>query len=301
MNSIVNTLRGALSYLFLGLNTIFWAVIIVPLSVLKLLMPAGALRDTLDRFLNACALNWCGGNNAWVALTQRVQWDVQGTDGLDERGWYLVTSNHQSWTDIVVLQKIFHRKIPFLKFFLKQQLIYVPVIGLAWWGLDFPFMRRHSKEFLAKHPEQRGKDTAATKAACAKFSRIPTSVMNFVEGTRFTAAKHARQVSDGGSELVHLLKPKATGMALAIEALGEKFSSLLSVSIVYPEGVPSFWGYWSGQMRRVIVRVHRIEIPARFMQGDYEGDAALRRDFQLWLNDLWAAKDRELAALKAVA
>ncbi len=67
---------------------------------------------------------------------------MQGVDSLHQRGWYLVSSNHQSWVDILVLQRIFHGRIPFLKFFLKQELIWVPVIGLAWWALDFPFMKR---------------------------------------------------------------------------------------------------------------------------------------------------------------
>ena len=108
---------------------------------------------------------------------------MQGVDGLHARGWYLVSSNHQSWVDILVLQRVFHGRIPFLKFFLKRELIWVPVIGLAWWALDFPFMQRGGG-----HGARRG-DLEATREACEKFKRIPTSVINFVEGTRFTPAK----------------------------------------------------------------------------------------------------------------
>ena len=136
--------------------------------------------------MTALAEGWIGTNNAMFRLMGSLPLDTRGLEGLSTREWYLVVSNHRSWVDILVLQAVFNRRIPFLKFFLKQQLIWVPFLGLAWWALDFPFMRRHSPEYLEKHPEQRGKDLDVTRRACEKFRLIPTSVMNFVEGTRFT-------------------------------------------------------------------------------------------------------------------
>jgi 1-acyl-sn-glycerol-3-phosphate acyltransferase len=154
------------------------------------------------------------------------------------RGWYLVNCNHQSWADILVLQHLLTRRIPLLKFFLKQQLVWVPVMGLAWWALDFPFMRRHSDDVLKAHPELRAKDQESTRLACEKFALIPTSVMNFCEGTRFTLAKHQRQQSP----YRHLLRPKAGGIALALNVMGDKFRAILDVTIVYPDGAPEFLG-----------------------------------------------------------
>src|SRR5579863_10046354 len=107
------------------------------------------------------------------ALVTRTRWVVDGLQGLNRGGWYLVLSNHQSWVDIPVLQRTFNRRIPFLKFFLKQQLKWVPVLGLAWWALDFPFMQRYSKETLEQHPELRGKDKEATRIACERFRDLP--------------------------------------------------------------------------------------------------------------------------------
>jgi 1-acyl-sn-glycerol-3-phosphate acyltransferase len=130
---------------------------------------------------------------------------------LEAKGHYLVLSNHQSWVDILILQKVFNRRIPFMRFFLKQQLIWVPMLGLAWWALDFPFMQRHTKSQLQKRPELAGQDIAATRKACEKFLGKPVSIMIFPEGTRFTPAKHAQQQSP----FQHLLKPKSGGMAYA--------------------------------------------------------------------------------------
>ena len=189
-----------------------------------------------------------------------------------------------------MLQHLLNRRIPLLKFFLKQQLIWVPVMGVAWWALDFPFMRRHSEEFLRKHPEMRGKDQETTRKACEKFALIPTSVMNFLEGTRFTQAKHRRQESP----YVHLLKPKAGGMALALNAMGDRFQAILDVTVVYPDGTPTFWHFLQGKMHRVVVRGRLLPIPPDLIDADYTGDAAVRAAFQSWVQQL-CAKDAQIS------
>ena len=294
LNSLPSPLVALIAALLLVLNVLFWVPILLFFAILKLILPFKAMRLLIDPILLRIAEAWIAGNSGWMGLTQRTQWDVQGIDGLDYRSWYLVNCNHQSWVDILVLQHLFNRRIPLLKFFLKQQLIWVPIMGLAWWALEFPFMRRHSEEFLKKHPEMRGKDQATTRKACEKFALIPTSVMNFLEGTRFTRAKHARQQSP----YKHLLKPKAGGIALALNAMGDKFQAILDVTIVYPDGTPTFTQFLSGKLRRVVVRVRRLPVPQDLAQGDYAGDAAVREAYQQWVHQLWLDKDAQIEALK---
>ena len=290
-------LRGALACLLLALNTLFWCMPLFALALLKLVLPFAPVRRRIDPLLNAIAGAWIACNGAWMNLTQRTAWDVQGVQGLRYADWYLVNCNHRSWVDIFVLQRVLNRRIPLLKFFLKHQLIWVPVIGLAWWALDFPFMRRHSKAALRQRPELREQDRETTRRACEKFALVPTSVMNFAEGTRFTEAKHRLQASP----YRHLLKPKAGELALALNAIGEKFHSLLDVTIVYPDGTPTFWRFACGLVPRVVVRVHPREIPAAFSGGDYAADAAFRAAFHRWLAGQWEEKDREIEALLAPA
>jgi 1-acyl-sn-glycerol-3-phosphate acyltransferase len=184
-----------------------------------------------------------------------------------------------------------------MKFFLKQELIWVPVMGIAWWALDFPFLRRHNAEYLKKHPEQRRKDFETTKLACKKFATMPTSVMNFLEGTRFTKVKHDRQESP----YQYLLRPKAGGIALALSVLGDKFNSLLNITIVYPDGIPTFWEFLCGKLQRVTVRVRSIEIPQHLLHGDYEGDENFRAAFQQWVQQLWQEKDWQIELLRKEA
>ncbi len=284
---------GSIASVLMVLNALFWVPILLILAVIKLLLPFEAAQSAMAPLLLWIAESWISCNSAWMALTQRTQWDVSGIQALDPDSWYMVNCNHQSWVDILVLQHLLNHRIPLLKFFLKQQLIWVPVMGLAWWALDFPFMRRHSEEYLKMHPEMRGKDQETTRRACEKFALMPTSVMNFLEGTRFTAAKHARQQSP----YIHLLKPKAGGMALALNAMGDKFRAILDITIVYPDGTPSFWHFLQGRMRRVVVRARLLPIPPHLIGADYGGDAKVRAQFQAWVQQLWSEKDTLITEL----
>ena len=275
------------------LNALFWVPILLVVALLKLALPVKAIRLRIDPVLLAIAEAWISCNSGWMALTQRTHWDVQGIEQLNTRSWYLVNCNHQSWVDILVLQHLLNRRIPLLKFFLKHELIWVPVMGLAWWALEFPFMRRHSEDYLKQHPEMRGKDQETTRKACEKYALVPTSVMNFLEGTRFTVAKHQRQ----HSPYRHLLKPKAGGIAMALNAMGDKFQAILDVTIVYPDGPPTFWHFLQGKVRHIVVRVRSLPVPQHLAHGDYAGDPAMREAFQLWVHQLWREKDAQISTL----
>ncbi|MDP1735598.1 MAG: acyltransferase [Sulfuritalea sp.] len=293
LNFLPAPLIGLIASLLLALNALFWVPILLLFAIVKLILPFKTVRLWIDPVLVAIAEIWIACNSGWMALTQRTTWDVEGIAGLDPHNWYLVNSNHQTWADIFVLQHLFNRRIPLLKFFIKDQLKWVPVMGLAWWALDFPFMRRHSEEYLKLHPEMRGKDQAATRRACEKFALIPTSVMNFLEGTRFTRAKHQRQQSP----YRHLLKPKAGGIALALNAMGDRFQAILDVTIVYPDGAPNFWEFLCGKLKRVTVRVQILPVPEHLMHSDYAGDAEVRAAFQRWVQQLWQDKDEQISRL----
>lgn len=286
-------LRGTLALILLVLNTLFWCTFLFAFALVKLVLPFAAVRRRIDPILNGIATAWIEGNAGWMSLTQRTQWDVQGVENLRYEGWYMVNCNHQSWVDIFVLQNVLNRRIPMLKFFLKQQLIYVPVIGLAWWALDFPFMKRHGKAALRRNPDLRHEDKETTRRACEKFALVPTSVMNFAEGTRFTPDKHRQQASP----YAHLLKPKAGALALALNAMGGKFRSFIDATIVYPEGAPTFWEFLCGKVPRIVVRMRELPIPAEFCEGDYSENPAFRARFQQWLGEVWEAKDREIEEL----
>jgi 1-acyl-sn-glycerol-3-phosphate acyltransferase len=285
--------RGSLALVLIVANTLVWCGLLFVFSVVKLAVPVRGVRKRVDPLLNAIATAWIACNGGILRLTQHRQWDVAGNEHLSPGDWYMVVCNHQSWADILVLQKVLSRRVPLLKFFLKQQLIYVPVIGLAWWALDFPFLRRHTKSMLARHPELRQQDRDAARLACERFRLVPTSVMSFPEGTRFTPAKRETQ----SAPYRHLLRPKAGALAMSLGAMGDRFRSMLDVTIVYPGGAPTFWQFLCGRGDKVVVRVNQVPIPEGFCTGDYEADKDFRRRFHGWLEDLWRAKDSQIERL----
>lgn len=291
----MNWLRIAFGALLLATNTTLHVPPLLLAALLKAAVPVRGFRRACDRLLMAIAASWICVNTIMIRWFTRTRFVVDVDADLQPQGHYLVLANHQTWVDIPVLQAALNRRVPLLRFFLKSQLFWVPLLGIAWWALDFPFMKRYSREQLAKRPELAGRDVAVTRRACAKFMHIPVAVMNFVEGTRFTREKHANQASP----FTHLLKPKAGGIAFVLDAMGQALHSILDVTIVYPGGRPTMFDLFADRVREVHVKIRERPIPADLLGGDYQNDPAFRERVQSWLNEVWTEKDRAIAALLA--
>ena len=293
MSLLPPVLRGVISLTLFVANLVFWIIPFYAIAIVKL-VPGRRWRDRCLAGLERIAALWIDGNDR-IAGLHNLEFDVRGVDGLRMDDWYLVSSNHQSWADVFALQHALNRRIPFLRFFLKRQLIWVPLLGLAWWAMELPFVERHSKEALARNPELRKRDIARTYKACETCRGRPTSIMNFLEGTRFTPAKHAAQ----GSPYRYLLEPKAGGVAFAMSAVGDVLQNFLDVTIVYSPRGASFWDLMCGRVSRIVVDVRQCPIPAELFAGDYANSAADRARFKDWVTELWRAKDERIARLSA--
>lgn len=297
MRSLTGALRAALAFLLVALNTAVHVPVLLLLSLVKLVLRLRAIQVGLTRVLMAIAASWIAVNSALMRVLTPTRFVFEGLEQLRPEGWYLVICNHQSWVDIPVLQMALNRRIPMLKFFLKKELMWVPVMGLAWWALDFPFMRRHSRAEIERDPSLRGKDIEATRRACAKFRYTPVSVMNFVEGSRFTPGKHARS----GSPHRHLLPPRAGGVAFVLQTMGDALQALVDVTLVYPGGAPTLFELLAGRVPEVRLQLRVRDLPAEFVGRDYQEDADFRERFQSWLNRLWQEKDADIAALSGLS
>lgn len=285
-------LKGSVSFILIVANTLICFVPVMVLAVVKCILPFASARAALNVVLDNIATFWIGVNNINQRYLGRSAILVSGTHDFALDDWYMVTANHQSWVDILVLQRLFNRRIPFIKFFLKRELIWVPFIGLTWWALEFPFMKRYSSALLKKRPELKGKDIEVTKKACDKFQYSPVSIMNFLEGTRFTPEKHDQQ----SSQYKHLLMPKAGGLSFALNAMDGKLHQLIDVTIVYPEGAPKFFDYLCGEVSDIKVHIRVMPIDHSLL-GDYQNDAEYRAYFQQWVNKLWQQKDQQFECL----
>jgi 1-acyl-sn-glycerol-3-phosphate acyltransferase len=280
-------LKGCLVFFLLALNVIFASAQLFPMTLIKIIVPLMWWRRVTDRILNRIASNWVAFNSRIIFSFYPIEWKIKGIEKLKINDWYLLISNHQSWVDILVLQKVMHGKIPFIKFFLKKELIWVPIMGLAWWALDFPFMKRYKREEIEKNPRLKGVDLEITRKACEKFKTVYVTVMTFPEGTRFTKEKHDRQKSP----YMHLLKPKAGGLSFTISAMGERFHRLLNITIVYPDGVKTMWQFLCGMVEKIDVFVESLPIPEKFINADPD-NAKIKKEFNDWLNNMWVKKDK---------
>ncbi|CZI47429.1 acyltransferase [Legionella pneumophila] len=276
---IVSTTLCFIPILFVGLLKLF---------------PNKNWQSLCTRCVDKIATFWCGINNFYVAKAQKIHWEISGLNNLTPKDWYLVVANHQSWLDIVILQRLFNRKIPVLKFFIKDQLKWIPLLGFSWWAMGCPFMKRYSKEYLAKNPHKQGKDIISTRKAIETFKRTPASIMNFVEGTRFTKVKKEQQQSPYN----YLLKPKAGGISFIINSMGQQIKSLIDVTIVYAEKNHSLWDFLCKRVKKVKIIIRQLPIPAQFTSANLINDFQAQNAFKEWLNEQWAIKDNLIASLQ---
>ena len=286
MKFIFENTIGIMSITFLVLNTFILSCLLIPLGIIKFFLPITALKVLFTKFIIKVGELWIFTNKIWVKALHNPKWQIIGKENIKSDGWTIATSNHQSFADIFLLQDITNRKMPMLKFFMKYVLIYVPVIGLSWWALDMPFLKRYTKKQLDNNPELRGKDVREMKRALKHYALYPVTVFSFAEGTRFTIKKNLHQKSP----FKNLLKPKEGGLATALSLVNE-IDSLIDFTIKFDTKKRSFWDYLCGRMNSVKVIIREIKIPAKFLNIDLLENKILRSEFKDWLHDIWNEKD----------
>ncbi|MFW2174725.1 acyltransferase [Acinetobacter guillouiae] len=274
-------------------STFFHGPPVLALGLTKLFKKSKKVDETNINITNS----WLSVNN-WLIdhVLPETQWDITVDENLDlnMQGRYLMTCNHQSWVDTTVNQYFGLTRMPLTRFFTKWELIFIPFVGQAFKILGFPMMKRHTKEQIAKNPELKTRDMEEARKACEQLLSQPFTLLNYLEGTRFTPEKHAQQQSP----FTNLLKPKAGGLALALSILGDKIDALVDMTIVYPDSAPGYGEFWLGEVPRIAVNMRKIEIPEWVLGGNYEDNAEYRERFQNWVDDLWTEKDQLISTIK---
>lgn len=286
-------MQGVAALLLISLSTIVLSLVMGVLAAFKRILPPGRAANLINRGLSFVGELWASVNHGVLRSFRGMKWDIQLPQNLDHDGRYLVVCNHQSWVDILAMQYALNWRVPFLRFMLKRELIWVPFLGLAWWALDFPFLRRYTRQELLDKPELRDKDLENAAQACEKLKHIPVCMMSFPEGTRFSEAKRAEQ----NSPYRHLLKPRYGGIGQVLYSFGDALGTAIDITIFYPDGAPTFWQLISGQVRAVSLHAHLRPIDPALRGVDFRQDAALQRELKHWLDIIWAEKDRRLEAL----
>jgi 1-acyl-sn-glycerol-3-phosphate acyltransferase len=283
----------------LAVNTIVLCLVLFLCAVAKLLAVTDSARRRVRRFLARLPVAWIAINNGLFRLMRITEWDIEIPTGLDRKGCYVVISNHQSWADVLILQRSFNRRLPFFRFFLKDSLIWLPFLGAAWWALDMPFMKRYSRAEIEARPELKGRDLENARAACEKFSGMPVAMMNFPEGTRFSRDKRDAQ----SGPYRNLLAPRIGGIGQVLYALADELDALVDVTIGFPgrgdTPAPTLWEFVSGQVARVAVRARLVPIPDGLRGRNFRTDPAFRAELERWISGLWREKDALIPQLES--
>ncbi|MGS2743907.1 acetyltransferase [Halomonas sp. LS-001] len=280
-------MKGIISLLLLSINSLVWGGPLIVLALLKLLAPTPKIRLMIMKSLNFVMMHWLDFNLWWMRRLLKTPLSMQLPDGLGEDKWWLVISNHRSWTDIFVLFLALHRRISIPRFFIKKALLWIPIVGLAFWAQDYPVMRRYSRQQLAKNPKLADIDRRATQQMCERAKDYPISIVIYAEGTRFTPLKRESQESP----YRHLLRPKSGGIAQVLSLMGDQLSGILDVTIKYENPVPTFWGFLCGEEAPIKLTVRRLEVPKWMLDTQYHAQPQDKERFHQWINALWQEKD----------
>jgi 1-acyl-sn-glycerol-3-phosphate acyltransferase len=290
MINVINVIRSIIIFIILLVGTIITASLICIIMPIQWLLPKKYYL-TLLKSVNRLLHFWYVLNSWTLSCFTPTRWIINIPKTINKKHWYLLTANHRSWADILMLFKAFHDKSDRLMFFLKRELLWLlPIAGFACYLLGYPFLVRHSKKDLRKNPKLKGKDIETTIKACEKFKTAPCIMINFLEGTRFKKDRHTRQKSP----YQHLLKPKAGGVALVLNSMKDHLSGILDVTIKYSTPQPTFWKLISGQIKTIEITANLLPVDESLI-GDYYGDRNFRKVLQHYLNQMWSEKDTLLS------
>jgi 1-acyl-sn-glycerol-3-phosphate acyltransferase len=282
--------RAAAIAISLALNLALWGSLVLAGGLVKLLT-FGRLRRRVIRLLPRLAEQWAAWNDRIFDTFLDTRWEIEGLDGLNRDDHYLVISNHISWIDIFAVVRAFHGRAPFVRFFLKHTLAWAPFVGQAAWALGFPFMRRYSAEYLREHPEKRGRDLETTRNACRRFRHLPVTIINFVEGTRFSAEKHEEQ----DSPYRYLLRPRVGGVGFVLASLAEEIDALYDLTIIYPRRNVTMWDFATNKLPWIRIIGRRIDVPEELRSDAITEPGPAREHFKQWVDRIWREKDQQIA------
>ena len=285
---------------FIGILTFFAILIIlsfwlIPLSIVNIprIIPNKNLKIYLGSISNKM------GNAAVASITtalkvlHRLEWDFQIPKDVNTETWYIAMSNHQSWADIFVLLAAGHKKIPLLKFFMKKELQWIPIIYLVHKTVDMPFLYRHSRAQINANPELKKVDYENAKKAAKRFSRNPSTAFSFAEGTRFTMQKHASQ----RSPYSNLLKPKVGALAIALSGMPQ-VNALLDFTVIYSSEKRSTWDFLCGDLNKAKVVARKYVLPENLKNRSFEEEDDYRKSFQKFVDSIWLDKQQTMKNLK---
>lgn len=280
---------GLVSFVFMSVNAFFWTLLVhlvSPLLFVKKPEYEALAEQSFDWLYNG----WVASNEWWFQNILGVRWDLDTKMSADFDHWHLIIANHRSWVDVFVIFAQLRGRRPLPRVFMKQTLIWLPLVGTAAYIMGFPFMKRYTRAQIEKNPKLAGKDLATTKHSCRRLLKRPNSIMSFVEGTRFSEAKHQQQASPYAC----LLKPKAGGVSFILETMSQQIKHITDISVLYKQSKVTGWDLLCGRVGEVKVVVREVAIPETILSTSYRASSKDKAHFFTWFNLYWKEKDMRM-------
>ena len=259
-----------LSALWVAVNLLIGFTLLLPVSVISWLIPLPVVSrgcivivDHIYRFAVKV-------DSFWMLKVVGIELIVKGKANTDRAP--VVICNHRSWFDIALVQEVITGNGPIIKFLVKREIAWVPIIGWICLALNFPMLRRSKKDGARK------RDFSIIQKATKTHGDEDGALLVFPEGTRFSNLKKTNQESPYN----HLLKPKTGGLKVIQQHAGAD-TTLVDVTINYHQNDVQIWNCLHGEPGKITITLEHYTLT--------EID-----DLETWLNDRWLAKDKILSA-----
>ena len=257
------------SSLVVILNLGFWMFPLIGIAVIRSLIGGfEPFYNACTRLIELCYKTAAAINSAWMVHVVGINFNVDGT--LPDQPTQVIVANHQTWFDIPILQHVVTGQGPVLKFLIKRQLVWLPIVGWICYALNFPRMNRGSDGRAHRQ------DLDAIKKASSTMHKERGALLIFAEGTRFTEEKHRNQ----NSPYKKLLIPRPGGLKVALSTMPPD-TPVVDITINYKGSETNFWKCLHGANRDIDIHIEKH-------------NAAEIIDARSWLRDCWEQKDTRL-------
>ncbi|MCY4657407.1 MAG: hypothetical protein OXC80_11420, partial [Gammaproteobacteria bacterium] len=115
---MLNTFRGCIAMTVIAVTAIFDCLVIYVIALVRALITIHSFQIWLDGLMEKPVDWWVGSNRFLIKALALTEFRfITEMPKADRDSWYVITSNHQSWADILILQVIFRDVSPIIKFF----------------------------------------------------------------------------------------------------------------------------------------------------------------------------------------
>lgn len=254
------------------MNLLIGVVLLIPVSIVSWLIPNQAVSRACFFVVEHLYRTAVKVDSFWMQRVMGIKLVINGNANNHKSP--VVICNHQSWFDIPLVQEVITGNGPIIKFLIKRELVWVPIIGWICLALNFPRLQR------GKNTNTGRSDFSLIQKASKNHGSESGALLIFPEGTRFTEQKKITQ----NAPYQHLLKPKSGGLKM-IQKHAAPDTPLIDITIDYHQENVSIWNCLHGDPKRITITLDHYRL------NDIE-------DIGEWLNERWRKKDELFSKLE---